>query len=228
MLTALSSHGYGVAESSNTREALQRLRLEQPDLVIIDMNLPNAKGLEFCRRIRDVSDVGIIAISSRTDMAAKIRGLDAGADDFVTTPFGVEELLARIRAALRRVPTSLEGRQNLIVLDHLQIDFLGRRIRTKGATVRLTPKELKLLRLLVSHRGQIVSHRKLLQAVWGPDFGNARQYLRVFINQLRKKIESDPANPEYILTEPCVGYRFAGTDGRHHSSERRITSRNGS
>ena len=151
----------------------------------------------------------IVILSVREGEADKVAALDAGADDYVTKPFGIEELLARIRAALRRSPVAEGGPQGYSSAD-LEIDFETRKVHAKGKDVRLTPKEFDTLRFLVAHAGRPVTHRELLQAVWGPDYGDEPEYLRVFINQLRKKIEADPAKPKYILTEPWVGYRFAG------------------
>ena len=159
------------------------------------MNMPGMGGLETCRAIRAGSDTPVIILSVRNTEKDKVAALDAGADDYVTKPFGIEELLARIRAALRRSAS-------------LGIDFETRRVHANGADVRLTPKEFDLLRYLVVHAGKPVAHRELLQAVWGPDYGDEPEYLRVFINQVRKKIEINPAKPKFILTVPWVGYQF--------------------
>ncbi len=166
-------------------------------------------GLETCRLIRDSSDVAIIVLTVRNAERDKVQALDAGADDYITKPFGTPELLARIRAALRRLPASADALPPVLHLEHLTIDFEARRALVRGREVRLTPKEYDLLRYLVSQANKPVPHRKLLQTIWGPDYGDELEYLRVFINHLRKKIEPDPSQPRYILTEPWVGYRFA-------------------
>ena len=165
-------------------------------------------GLETCRAIRGGSEVPVIILSVRSNEKDKVAALDAGADDYVTKPFGIEELLARIRAALRRSPASSEGGPRTFSAVDLEIDFEARTVRVRSKYVRLTPKEFDLLRYLVAHAGKPVTHRELLQAVWGPDYGDEPEYLRVFINQVRKKIEANPAHPKHIVTEPWVGYRF--------------------
>jgi two-component system KDP operon response regulator KdpE len=168
--------------------------------------MPGKSGLETCREIRDQSDVAIIMLTVRNTEHDKVLALDAGADDYVVKPFGMEELLARIRAALRR--TSSAEPVPTYVSSDLEIDFERRKLLVQGRPVRLTPKEFELLRHLVASQGKPLEHRRLLQAVWGPDYGDETEYLRVFINQLRKKIEPDPAHPKYIHTDPWVGYRF--------------------
>ncbi|MBZ5659200.1 MAG: response regulator transcription factor [Acidobacteriia bacterium] len=209
MRTTLSSNGYSVVEAKSGEEALEIMRKERPELVLLDVNMPGMGGLETCREIRDQSDVAIIMLTVRNTEHDKVLALDAGADDYVVKPFSVEELLARIRAALRRT-TSAEPIPSY-VSDDLEIDFERRKVLVKGNPVRLTPKEFDLLRHLVSSQGKPLEHRRLLQAVWGPDYGNETEYLRVFINQLRKKIEPDPSHPKYIHTDPWVGYRFEPT-----------------
>jgi two-component system, OmpR family, KDP operon response regulator KdpE len=206
MLTTLSSHGYSVVEARSGEEALQKVRSERPGLILLDVNLPGISGVEVCREIRGSSDVPIIMLTIRNTERDKVQALDAGADDYVVKPFGVEELMARIRAALRRA--AYEETTPAFISEDLKIDFQKRSVLVKGRPVRLTPKEFELLRQLVSNAGKAQAHRRLLQAVWGPDYGEETEYLRVFINQLRKKIESDPANPRYIHTEPWIGYRF--------------------
>jgi two-component system KDP operon response regulator KdpE len=206
MRTSLSTHGYVVIEARSGEEALEILRKERPDLVLLDLNMPGIGGLQTCREIRDQSDVAIIMLTVRNTENDKVLALDAGADDYVAKPFSMDELFARIRAALRRtasgepVPT--------FVSNELEIDFERRKVLVEGQPVRLTPKEFELLRELVANQGKPIEHRRLLQAVWGPDYGDEAEYLRVFINQLRKKIEPDPAHPKYLHTEPWVGYRF--------------------
>jgi len=206
MRTTLSSHGYAVVEAASGEEALEKLRAVRPDLIVLDVNMPGISGLETCAEIRTSSDVPIIMLTIRNSERDKVQALDAGADDYVVKPFGVQELMARIRAALRR---SAPGDATpAFVRDDLKIDFDKRVVTVKNNPVRLTPKEFELLRHLVANQGKTLGHRRLLQAVWGPDYGEETEYLRVFINQLRKKIEPDPHKPRYILTEPWVGYRF--------------------
>ena len=213
MRATLSAQGYTILEAANGDAALEQFRRERPDLILLDMNMPGMDGLETCRQIRATSNVPIIVLTVRSSEKDKVHSLDAGADDYVTKPFGIEELLARIRAALRRSPTGPEGGPRGFESAGLEIDFEGRRVRAQGREVRLTPKEFELLRCLVAHAGRPVTHRELLQAVWGPDYGDEPEYLRVFINQLRKKIEANPAKPKIILTEPWVGYRLAEPAG---------------
>jgi two-component system KDP operon response regulator KdpE len=206
MLTTLTSHGYSVVEAGSGEEALEKLRAERPDLILLDVNMPGISGLDTCAEIRTSSDVPIIMLTIRNSERDKVQALDAGADDYVVKPFGVQELMARIRAALRR---SAPGEATpAFSSGDLKIDFEKRVVTVKNHAVRLTPKEFELLRHLVANRGKALGHRRLLQAVWGPDYGEETEYLRVFINQLRKKIEPDPHKPRYIHTEPWVGYRF--------------------
>jgi two-component system KDP operon response regulator KdpE len=207
MRTTLTGAGYEIDDAKTGEEALVKLRDFRPDLVLLDMNMPGMGGLEACRAIRADSDTGIIVLTVRNTEADKVAALDAGADDFVTKPFSMPELLARIRAAFRRVPGSLPGK---LRSGALEIDFTARTVKNGTAVAHLTPKELDLLRYLTQHANQAVPHRELLQAVWGPDYGDQVDYLRVFIKNLRKKIESNPENPEVITTEPWVGYRFNG------------------
>lgn len=208
--TTLASAGYEVEDARTGGEALQKQRDYHPDLVLLDINMPDMSGLETCRAIRADPNVAIVMLTVHNSEATKVSALDAGADDFVTKPFSTPELLARIRAALRRVPMAQSSPSRLLVGD-LVIDF-GTRSITQGSTnVHLTPKELDLLRYLVQHPNQAVSHREALQAVWGPDYGDQVDYLRAFIKSLRKKIELNPDDPKYITTEPWVGYRLNGT-----------------
>jgi two-component system KDP operon response regulator KdpE len=206
MKVTLVGHGYEVIEARTGEEALEKMPGEMPNLVLLDMNMPGMGGLETCRAVRGGSDIPVIILSVRNTEKDKVAALDAGADDYVTKPFSIEELLARIRAALRR--SSPESGPHAFSSPELDIDFETRRVRARGADIRLTPKEFELLRYLVAHAGKPVTHRELLQAVWGPDYGDEPEYLRVFINQVRKKIEPDPAKPRFILTEPWVGYKF--------------------
>jgi two-component system, OmpR family, KDP operon response regulator KdpE len=204
--TTLTSQGYAVLEAKSGEEALEKIRTDHPSLILLDVNMPGISGLDACREIRESSDIPIIMLTIRNTERDKVQALDAGADDYVVKPFGVQELMARIRAALRRASSS--EATPAFVSEDLKIDFAKRAVTLKGKQVRLTPKEFELLRHLVAERGKALGHRRLLQAVWGPDYGEETEYLRVFINQLRKKIEPDPRHPRYIHTEPWVGYRF--------------------
>lgn len=204
--TTLSTHGYEIAEAKTGEEALEWMRKEPPDLVLLDMNMPGMGGVEACREIRRASDAPIIMLTVRNAERDKVAALDAGADDYVVKPFGIEELLARIRAALRRYAPGDTLPQ--FVAKDLSIDFEARQVRVRDRDVHLTPKEYDVLKHLVANQGKPLTHRRLLQAVWGPDYGEETESLRVVINQLRKKLEADPARPRYILTEPWVGYRF--------------------
>jgi len=208
MRTTLVSRGYVVSDARSGEEALDKLREEKFDLVLLDMNMPGMGGLEACRSIRAGSDMPIIILSIRNADKDKVEALDAGADDYVTKPFSTPELLARIRAALRRVASLTAGVPEVLTLGHAVINFAARRVTVKGKDVRLTPKEFDLLRYLASNPDVPIPHAKLLQTVWGPDYGDEVEYLRVFINQLRKKIEPEPSSPKYLLTEPWVGYRL--------------------
>jgi two-component system, OmpR family, KDP operon response regulator KdpE len=208
MRVTLIAQGFEVRDARSAEQAFELLEKEKFDLILLDINLPGTTGLEVCRSVRSTSDAAIIMLTVRDTEEDKIEALDAGADDFVTKPYSTPELLARIRAALRRVPLSAEAGPHLIRLDDVDIDLVQRRITVHGNTVRLTPKEFDLLHYLVTHPNIPLTHLRLLQAVWGPDYGNEVEYLRTFINQLRKKIEKNPAKPKYILTEPWVGYRF--------------------
>jgi len=210
MKATLVGHNYEVIEARTGEDALEKAPQEMPSLILLDMNMPGIGGLETCRAIRAGSDTPVIILSVRNTEKDKVAALDAGADDYVTKPFSIEELLARIRAALRR--SSPEGGPHAFQSSDLQIDFETRRVHARGADVRLTPKEFELLRYLVAHAGKPVTHRELLQAVWGPDYGDEPEYLRVFINQVRKKIEANPAKPKYIVTVPWVGYQFVAAE----------------
>lgn len=208
MRTTLVLQGYEVADARSGEEAIEKFREGKYDLILLDLNMPGIDGIAACREIRSTSDVAIVMLTVRDSERDKVTALDAGADDYVTKPFSTPELLARVRAALRRVPNNPETGPQLIQARDLELDLQTRRVRVRGETIRLTPKEFDLLRYLALHPNVPVPHMKLLQAVWGPDYGEEVEYLRVFINQLRKKIEADPSNPQYILTEPWVGYRF--------------------
>ncbi len=204
----LVSQGYEVSDVTTGDEALEKMRANHFDLVLLDMNMPGIGGLETCRLIRSSSSVAIIMVTVRDAERDKVEALDAGADDYVTKPFRMPELLARIRAALRRVGEALGTLPEVIRLEDLEINLATRRVVVENKEVRLTPKEFDLLCYLVAHPNIPIPHTRLLQAVWGPDYGNEVEYLRVFVNQLRKKIEPNPSKPKYLLTEPWVGYRF--------------------
>jgi two-component system KDP operon response regulator KdpE len=205
----LTSHGYEFHETRTGEEALDAIRANRFDLVLLDVNMPGMGGLETCRAIRSGSEVSIIMLTVRDSEHDKVAALDAGADDYITKPFSTPELMARIRAALRRMPSSPEGGPQSVQLDDIEINLATRRVVSNGREVRLTPKEFGLLQYLLANPNVPIPHGRLLQAVWGPDYGDQVEYLRVFMNQLRKKIEPDPAHPRYLLTEPWVGYRFA-------------------
>lgn len=205
--TTLIAQGYEVVDARSGDEALERMRGERLDLVILDMNMPGMNGIETCRLIRSGSDIAIIMLTVRDTEADKVEALDAGADDYMTKPFGSPELLARIRAALRRLPQGANGLQ-IVRADDMEINFTTRRVTVGKREVRLTPKEFDLLQYMVAHPNVPIPHTKLLQSVWGPDYGDEVEYLRVFINQLRKKIEKNPSSPKYLITEPWIGYRF--------------------
>ena len=210
MRTTLTSAGYEVDDAKTGEEALEKVRDYRPELVLLDINMPGMGGLAACREIRASANIAIIMLSVRNSEADKVAALDAGADDYVTKPFSTPELLARIRAALRRLPVS-QSSPAKIRIGALEIDFTARTVYNGSKSAHLTPKELDLLRYLTQHANEAVAHRELLQAVWGPDYGDQVDYLRVFIKNLRKKIELNPEHPEYITTEPWVGYRFNGT-----------------
>jgi len=211
MRTTLTSAGYEVDDARTGEEALEKVREFRPDLVLLDMNMPGMGGIATCKAIRAGAAVAIIMLTVRNSESDKVAALDAGADDFVTKPFSTPELLARIRAALRRAPVPPQSSPTKIQVGELVIDFGARTVTTGKGTEHLTPKELDLLRYLTQRANEAVPHRELLQAVWGPDYGDQVDYLRVFIKNLRKKIEVNPEHPEYITTEPWVGYRFNGT-----------------
>jgi two-component system, OmpR family, KDP operon response regulator KdpE len=205
--TSLSAQRYDVRVANDGEMALEIMKDWTPQLVITDLAMPNLDGIALCKRIRQGSQIPIIVLSVRGQDRAKVEALDAGADDYVTKPFSMNELLARVRAQLRRVPTA-ENVQKEIQAGDFDIDLDARSVTVAGRDVHLTPKEFDLLLYLARHRGRVVTHRKLLAEVWGPNSTEQPEYLRVFVGQLRKKIEIDPSSPKYLLTEPWVGYRF--------------------
>ncbi len=206
----LRARGYDVTAAINGVAALQAVEHDSPDLIVLDLGLPDIDGVEVCRRVRDTMSVPILVLSARGAEGDKVRALDAGADDYVTKPFGAEELLARIRAALRR-SESVPAASGSIVRGDLVIDRERFRVLRDGDEVRLTPKEFDLLLFLAQHPGRVLTHRAILKAIWGANSAYQPEHLRVLIGSLRKKIEPNPAAPRYILTEPWVGYRFAET-----------------
>ena len=210
MRTTLITAGYEVDDAKTAEEGLLKVRAFRPDLVLLDINMPGMGGLAACRELRADPNVAIIMLTVHNTEGAKVEALDAGADDFVTKPFSTPELLARIRAALRRIPVAQSAPTRLRI-GELTIDFAARTVARGTSSAHLTPKELDLLRHLTQHANEAVPHRELLQAVWGPDYGDQVDYLRAFIKSLRKKLEPDPEHPQYIMTEPWIGYRFNGT-----------------
>jgi two-component system KDP operon response regulator KdpE len=204
----LSALGFLVADADTGERALEMLRSEKFDLMLLDINMPGLDGIETCRAVRAKSEMGIVMLTVRGRAEDKIRALDSGADGYVTKPFDVNELLARIRATLRRTPVSVPGESRVFCPDGVEINFKDRQVTINGRTARLTPKEAELLHYFVTNANQVLPHERILQAVWGPDYGGEVEYLRVFVNQLRKKIESEPSRPRLLLTEPWLGYRF--------------------
>jgi two-component system, OmpR family, KDP operon response regulator KdpE len=205
--TSLGAQGYDVSEAGSGRDALAVIEREEPDLVILDLGLPDLNGIEVIRAVRAHSTVPIIVLSVRDDERGKVEALDLGADDYVTKPFGVEELVARIRTALRH-RFQAQGEKPLFVAGELAVDLVRRSVKRGGEEVHLSPKEYDLLAELVVNAGKVLTHRHILSKVWGPAHTEDAQYLRVFIRNLRHKLEPDPARPRHILTEPGVGYRL--------------------
>ena len=208
--TGLKTHGYDVRVASDGISALETFNDWRPDLVVTDLAMPNLDGLELCRRLRAISQLPIIVLSVRGEEKTKVEALDAGADDYVTKPFGIDELLARVRAQLRRatMPPLSEVSLTILEVGDFRINLETRRVFVRETEVHLTPKEYDLLVYFVRHAGKVLTHHTLLGAVWGGNYTEQGEYLRVFVGQLRKKIEPNPSSPHYILTEPWVGYRF--------------------
>ena len=207
---SLTSHGYDVRSAADGESALETFGDWRPDLVITDLSMPNLNGIELCRRLRKLSAVPIVVLSVKGEEKTKVEALDAGADDYVTKPFGMDELLARIRAALRRT-TELQAddpASTVLEAADFRVDLEARSVTVADRQVHLTPKEYDLLVYLIRHPGKVLTHRTLLAVVWGGNYVEQTEYLRVFIGQLRKKIELDSSSPRYILTEPWIGYRF--------------------
>jgi two-component system KDP operon response regulator KdpE len=204
----LRSKGYDVLTAMTGRAAVEAQQRDVPDLIVLDLGLPDLDGVDVCVAVRQSSNVPILVLSARGAEGDKVRALDAGADDYVTKPFGTEELLARIRAALRRLEAPALPSDS-IVRGGLVIDRTRFRVLRDGEEIRLTPKEFELLTYLAQYPGRVLTHRTILKAIWGPHAGDQPEHLRVLVGSLRKKIEPNPAAPQYILTEPWVGYRFA-------------------
>jgi len=208
----LRAHGHEVSSAMSGRAALDIVERDKPDVIVLDLGLPDMPGIDVCRHVRLSSSVPILVLSAREAEHDKVTALDAGADDYVTKPFGAQELLARIRVALRRIDTSSPAGQPIVRGD-LVIDRERFRVSNHGEEVRLTPKEFELLTYLAQRPGRVVTHRMILKAIWGPNAVDQPEHLRVLIGALRKKIEDDPSRPRYIVTEPWVGYRFTDVDG---------------
>ena len=208
--TGLKSRGYDVRAAADGLAGFEAFNDWHPDLVITDLAMPNVDGLELCRRLRAVSQVPIIVLSAKGEEKTKVEALDLGADDFVTKPFGIDELLARVRASLRRAnaPPTNEATPAILESGDFHVDLESREITVRGKPIHLTPKEFDLLVYFINHSGKVLTHRTLLAALWGGNYVEQNEYLRVFVGNLRKKIEPDAASPRYILTEPWIGYRF--------------------
>ena len=204
---SLGAHGYDLRTASDGEAGLDLFRDFRPDLVITDLSMPEMSGIEVCRSIRKTSDIPIIVLSVRGEEAMKVEALDAGADDYITKPFGMNELLARVRASLRRGPAEVEM-PVVIEVGDFRLDNARRTVTVLEKEVHLTPKEFDLLAYLIEHHDRVITHRSLLAKVWGGEYTEQTEYLRVFVGTLRKKIEPTPSKPRYILTEPWVGYRF--------------------
>jgi two-component system KDP operon response regulator KdpE len=208
MKAALTRQGYIIGDARSGEAALEKLRDERYDLVILDRNMPGMGGIEACRSIRERSDIGIIMLTVRKTEPEKIEALDAGADDYITKPFSMPELLARLRANLRRTPLAPRQGSTVITFDEVQVDLGSHHVSIQGRDMRLTPKQFEVLNYLIANPNVAIPHAKILQSIWGSDYGGEVEYLHVLVNQLRKKIEPDPSKPRYILTEPWFGYRF--------------------
>jgi two-component system, OmpR family, KDP operon response regulator KdpE len=205
---SLSAHSYDIRTAADGQAALELFHDWHPDLVITDLSMPEMNGMELCRAIRKTSVTPIIVLSVKGEEYNKVEALDAGADDYITKPFGINELMARVRALLRRIPVNADQSQSHLSEGDFVIDLASHKILVRNQEIHLTPKEFDLLVYLYQNRDKVLTHRKLLGAIWGGNYTEQTEYLRVFIGQLRKKIESDPSHPQYILTEPWIGYRF--------------------
>jgi two-component system KDP operon response regulator KdpE len=221
---ALVAQGFAVEDAGTGEEALAKFRAEPPDVILLDLKMPGIGGLAICREIRERSEVPIIIVSARNSPRDRTAAFEAGADQFVAKPCEIQELIARIQAAKRRVDSL---RPPVLLLGDVEVNFETHEVKRKDGAVHLTAKEFKLLYCLASRPGRIISHRGILQAVWGPDYGDEFQYLRVFIHQLRRKIEPDPAHPTYILAEPSIGYRLAVPPREYRQKARTACMRDG-
>jgi len=209
LFETLSALGFVVGEAGTGEEAQGRLRMVQYDAILLDINMPGMGGMEACRLIhRDLPHLPIVMLTVRDEEDDKVEALDAGADDYVTKPFQIRELTARLRAAIRRSKLLPSPPSSPTVIGGLALDPLRHRVEKQGREIRLSPKEFAMLQFLMQHAGRPIPHTRLLTSIWGSEYGDEREYLRVLVNQLRKKIEDDPANPTYILTESYIGYRF--------------------
>jgi two-component system KDP operon response regulator KdpE len=207
---SLNSHGYRLVEAATGREGIVQAASQQPDLMILDLGLPDLDGMEVIGQVRQWSQMPIVILSARGREEEKVKALDAGADDYLTKPFSVGELLARIRVALRHTAQGTgEGGEPVFVLESLRVDLVRRQVFVGQEEIHLTPIEYRLLTTMVKYAGKVLTHRQLLKEVWGPDSVFETHYLRVYMAQLRRKIEADPARPRFLLTEPGVGYRLA-------------------
>ena len=209
--TSLKARGFEVLESPNAEEGLVLVADDRPDVVLLDLGLPDIDGIEALRRMRSFSDVPVVVLTARDRQQDKIEALDAGADDYVTKPFDVEEVLARVRAVLRRVPQASSA-PAVVHVDGLEIDLVRKQVRLDGDVVHLTKTELALLEQLATQPGKLLTHEYLLRQVWGRGYGSESNYLRVYVGQLRRKLGDDAANPRLIVTEPGIGYRWIGSD----------------
>lgn len=208
--TSLSAHGYAIAEAADGQSALTTVISFRPDVIVLDLGLPDVDGIDVIRRLREWSQIPIIVLTVREHEADKIAALDAGADDYLTKPFGVGELMARLRVAVRRMVNSVD--EPIFRTGDLAVDMAQRTVTVAGEDVRLTPTEYDLLRLLSTYAGKVLTHHQLLRQVWGPGYEHEVHLLRVNISNLRRKLEADPARPRYLLTEPGVGYRLQAED----------------
>lgn len=209
----LETQAYQIVEASNATDGLRIAASEQPDLIVLDLGLPDLDGLEVIKRLRAWTTIPVIVVSARGKEREKVVALDSGADDYLTKPFGVGELLARVRVAIRRVATVSDGTgDSVFTVNALRVDMAAHQVSVDGKMIHLTPNEFRLLTVLVKQAGKVVTHKQLLHEVWGPDATNESHYLRVYMNQLRQKLEADPLQPKYLLTEVGVGYRMTASD----------------